>query len=518
MADIALSSAELDAIRDRHPDAFRRPVWKQFGLPIGILAIIIYSAFCWWFFSIGTVLGKTNWGIAGAYLADWVSYEIRPDMTFEDGYLDVSYPRFSPLGSHPAPKWVVLKKEMVTHKVEDETATGNSNLGQRTNTSSQTADSVISSQSSFMVQGSVGSDAATAVGGGGEADTGPKTVTENAVTHAAVTIGGASIVIVPDEVRATYEGRTLVVHSKPDKWVRAEGPLPSWATQKYADGKIVMNFGFGGRVEVETYAAKVRRRFLGWANFVFDTNSPFFDKPLGEVVSLIVSGPRLDPKRSNLALAWDNILNNAEWQHGDVWLKLMQTIVMAFAGTVLASIVAFPLSFVAARNITRNKALNETAKRFFDFQRSVDMLIWALFFTRAFGPGPLAGIAAIFFTDTGTLGKLYSEALENIDDKQREGVRSVGAAPTLVQRFGVIPQVLPVFASQALYFWESNTRSATIIGAVGAGGIGLKLWEAMRTNQNWENVGYMVILILIVVFIFDNISNMLRSRLIGNQS
>ena len=126
----------------------------------------------------------------------------------------------------------------------------------------------------------------------------------------------------------------------------------------------------------------------------------------------------------------------------------------------------------------------------------------------------LAGIAAIFFTDIGTLGKLYSEALENIDDKQREGVRSVGAAPAAVQRFGVLPQVLPVFASQALYFWESNTRSATIIGAVGAGGIGLKLWEAMRTNQNWENVFYMVILILIVVFIFDNISNAIRSRLI----
>jgi len=142
------------------------------------------------------------------------------------------------------------------------------------------------------------------------------------------------------------------------------------------------------------------------------------------------------------------------------------------------------------------------------------MLIWALFFTRAFGPGPLAGIAAIFFTDTGTLGKLYAEALENIDDKQRDGVRAVGASPALVQRFGVLPQVLPVFASQALYFWESNTRSATIIGAVGAGGIGLKLWEAMRTNANWANVFYMVLLILIVVYVFDAISSALRHRLI----
>jgi hypothetical protein len=132
---------------------------------------------------------------------------------------------------------------------------------------------------------------------------------------------------------------------------------------------------------------------------------------------------------------------------------------MAFVGTLLAAIVSFPLAFVAARNITRSKLANQVTKRFFDFQRSVDMLIWALFFTRGFGPGPLAGMSAIFFTDTGTLGKLYSEALENIDNKPREGVVSVGAPPVAVQRFGVLPQVLPLFASQALYFWESNTRS-----------------------------------------------------------
>jgi phosphonate ABC transporter permease subunit PhnE len=195
-----------------------------------------------------------------------------------------------------------------------------------------------------------------------------------------------------------------------------------------------------------------------------------------------MSGERIDPGSLQPLACLDNILNNADWQHGDVWIKLLQTIVMAFVGTLFAGVVAFPLSFWRRATSRRAGFLNQINKRFFDFLRSVDMLIWALFFTRAFGPGPLAGISAIFFTDTGTLGKLYSEALENIDDKQREGVRSVGASPASVQRFGVVPQVLPVFVSQALYFWESNTRSATIIGAVGAGGIGLKLWEAMRTN------------------------------------
>jgi phosphonate transport system permease protein len=88
----------------------------------------------------------------------------------------------------------------------------------------------------------------------------------------------------------------------------------------------------------------------------------------------------------------------------------------------------------------------------------------------------------------------------------------------LVHRYGIIPQIVPVIVSQTLYQWESNVRGATIIGAVGAGGIGLKLWEAMRTNSNWENVAYMVILILIVVFLFDMASNALRHRLMGTKT
>ncbi|TIX22924.1 phosphonate ABC transporter, permease protein PhnE [Mesorhizobium sp.] len=289
------------------------------------------------------------------------------------------------------------------------------------------------------------------------------------------------------------------------------GPVPGWITAH--EDEVVADMGFAGEARVTVDRVRIRKRFLGWANFVFDTRSPFFGKSASEVASLIVSGPELKPGTSNLALAGDSIWNNAQWQHGDVWSKLLQTIVMAFLGTMLGGVVAFPLAFFAARNITPSRLVNQVLKRFFDFMRSIDMLIWALFFTRAFGPGPLAGSAAIFFTEVGTLGKTYSEALENIDDKPREGVVSTGANGLLVQRYGVLPEVVPVFISQTLYQWESNTRGATIIGAVGAGGIGLKLWEAMRTNSNWANVFYMVLLILLVVFIFDNISNFLRRRL-----
>lgn len=450
----ALSQTEISAIAARHPEVFAGSQKKRlitWGVGLGVAA---YLLFAWWLFSIGTVFSSGNWNIAGTYLADWVSYETRPKVDFKDGGATVAYPRFSAYNANRHPDWITL-------------------------------------------------------------DPAPAGESKQVFRHVAMDMGRGTIDLAPGEVLVTRGEEKLAIAVAPGKSVKPIGPLPAWAGQKEPGGRITVDFGFSGRAEIEDDEIKVRRRFWGWENFFFDANSPFWGKSFGEVAMLIASGERLRPEMSNASLAFDNILNNAEWQHGDVWLKLAQTIVMAFAGTVLASLLAFPLAFLAARNITRSRIANQITKRVFDFLRSVDMLIWALFFTRAFGPGPLAGISAIFFTDTGTFGKLYSESLENIDDKQREGIRSVGANAALVQRYGVLPQVLPVFLSQSLYFWESNTRSATIIGAVGAGGIGLKLWEAMRTNSDWENVAYMVLLILIVVFIFDNVSNALRKRLMG---
>ncbi len=293
----------------------------------------------------------------------------------------------------------------------------------------------------------------------------------------------------------------------------APGGAPAAMVQ--SGDKVLVDFGFAGQAEIRNNQVYVQRRFLGWANFLFDPKSPLWGNDLFSTVGLMFSGDRVNPDKSNAQLVLDEWLGNRAWQHGDILAKLVQTLVMAFVGTLFATLVAFPFAFIAARNITPNRTANWLMKRSFDFLRSIDMLIWALFFTRGFGPGPIPGIAAIFFTDTGALGKVYAEALENVDDKQREGMKSVGASPAAVNRYGVVPQVLPVFVSQSLYFWESNTRSATIIGAVGAGGIGLKLLEAMGTNSDWDKVAYMVLLILIVVFLFDNISTVIRSRLIG---
>ncbi len=281
--------------------------------------------------------------------------------------------------------------------------------------------------------------------------------------------------------------------------------------------KVLVDYGFEGSAEIRTNQVFVQRRFMGWSNFLFDTQSVFWGKSHSELLALATVEPRIDAARSNLGAMVRDFLGNKVWQHADILSKLLQTLVMAFVGTMMATLLAFPLAFIAARTITRNRFANWGMKRLFDFLRSIDMLIWALFFTRSFGPGPIPGIAAIFFTDSGALGKVYAEALENVDDKQREGVKSVGASTLAVQRYGVVPQVLPVFISQSLYFWESNIRSATIIGAVGAGGIGLKLLEAMGTNADWDKVAYMVLLILIVVFLFDAMSHAIRSRLIGPQ-
>jgi phosphonate transport system permease protein len=507
----ALTTDDFAAIAARHPEVFTASRRKTLLGSALALAVIAYLIFAWWFFSLGAVVANGRWDIAGSYLADWVSYESRPDIAFEDGYLEVTFPRFDPMGENPDPDWLTTE----TTSVERAARSGSSETISGGGASSSVDSFLGTIGGAPAPSGTAGGTAASASGAEGKhADP----VSSEEVVRAVVRLDGAVVEIEPGRVKITRGGESLVADILRNESVIASGELPVWVRQRGPGDRIVAEFGFAGRVEIEDDEVKVRHRFLGWENFLFDAYSPFWGKPAGEMLSLIASGERIDPARSNLALAWNNILYNAEWQHLDVWTKLLQTIVMAFVGTVLASLLAFPLAFAAARNITPNRVANQALKRFFDFLRSVDMLIWALFFTRAFGPGPLAGISAIFFTDTGTLGKLYSEALENIDDRQREGIRSVGAAPSVVQRFGVVPQVLPVFLSQSLYFWESNTRSATIIGAVGAGGIGLKLWEAMRTNSDWENVAYMVILILIVVFIFDAISNALRSRLMGRQT
>ena len=203
---------------------------------------------------------------------------------------------------------------------------------------------------------------------------------------------------------------------------------------------------------------------------------------------------------------------------GELWIEILkgmaESVAMAFLGTFMAAIVAIPLGFLGARNIVTSVLLRFSLRRVLDGFRGVDQLIWALAYVRAVGLGPLAGVLAIFTADVAVLGKLYAEAIENAEKNQAEGVVATGGGRLAAIRFGILPQVAPVMLAQALYFFESNTRSATILGVVGAGGIGLQIAERIRV-RHWDEVAFIIILMIITVAAIDFLSARIRRRLIG---
>jgi phosphonate transport system permease protein len=201
-----------------------------------------------------------------------------------------------------------------------------------------------------------------------------------------------------------------------------------------------------------------------------------------------------------------------------LYLKALgETLSIALLGTTVAAALALPVSLLAARNIVPSNLLRFPVRRFLDSIRGVDTLIWALVWINVVGLGPFAGVLAIALSDFGAFGKLFSEAIEAADKKQVEGIRAAGGSALHEVRFGLMPQVLPVIAGQVLYFIESNTRSATIIGIVGAGGIGLQLAEQIRVLE-WQKVSFLILMILVAVAAIDFISGKLRFAIIGQRA
>lgn len=285
------------------------------------------------------------------------------------------------------------------------------------------------------------------------------------------------------------------------------GDLPEWISLSKNRLSVTTE---AGRLTVTRNRTEVFRYFTGWELFFFTLDSPY----RGASLTQILFGERLDAERSNIVGAAQDFWTNAMWRHGDVAWALFETILMAFLGTMGAALIALPLAFLAAKNFAPVMTLRFGVRRIFDFVRGVDGLIWTIVLSRAFGPGPMTGALAILITDSGSFGKMFSEALENVDHKQIEGVQSTGAKPVQRYRFGVIPQITPVLLSQVLYYLESNTRSATIIGAITGGGIGLLLTQAMITQKDWEEVSYYIVLIVLMVMLMDWLSGWLRRRLI----
>ena len=206
------------------------------------------------------------------------------------------------------------------------------------------------------------------------------------------------------------------------------------------------------------------------------------------------------------------------WESWKEWAEILhglgETLAIAFLGTVLGVVAAFPLAFLGAKNVNRIFWLRMGVRRGYDVIRAFETLILALIFIRAFGLGPLAGIFAIAVSEVGTFAKLFSEALENTSRSPVEGVVASGGSRMQAIRYGIMPQVMPVYLSIILYNFESNVRSGTILGIVGAGGIGFLLSDRISAYR-WDEAWSIIFLIIGMVYLIDWLSARVRTRLIG---
>lgn len=206
----------------------------------------------------------------------------------------------------------------------------------------------------------------------------------------------------------------------------------------------------------------------------------------------------------------------AEWYWNlDGWLLLLlDTLIMAYVGTLLGIFGGFTLCFLASANLVRSKSVRFLSRRMLELCRSVPEIVYALIFVFAFGLGPLPGVLAIAIHTTGALGKLFAEAVENIDMKPAEGISASGGSWLETIRFAVIPQVMPNFVSYALLRFEINVRGASVLGFVGAGGIGKELLSAIRQFY-YADVSAILLLIIVTVTVIDLGTERLRHALIG---
>ncbi|WP_315721284.1 MULTISPECIES: phosphonate ABC transporter, permease protein PhnE [unclassified Bradyrhizobium] len=210
---------------------------------------------------------------------------------------------------------------------------------------------------------------------------------------------------------------------------------------------------------------------------------------------------------------WSNVF---EWFWGfKKWIKLLgETLLISYVGTLAGMLVAFGLNFLAAENTSPAPWVRFTVRRLLEFARTVPGIVFALIFVIAFGLGPVAGVLAIAVHSSGALGKLFAEVVENADMKPVEGVRATGASWLSCMRFAVLPQVMAGFSSYTLLRFEINVREASVMGFVGAGGIGQELVVAVRKFY-YSDVSAILVMIVVTVFLIDIATGWLRGRLFG---
>jgi phosphonate transport system permease protein len=189
--------------------------------------------------------------------------------------------------------------------------------------------------------------------------------------------------------------------------------------------------------------------------------------------------------------------------------KMAETLEIALWGTVLAVVASLPLAVLGARNFTPHRSVHAAVRGLVSLFRSLPELVSALFLVLAYGFGPIAGVLALAIHGVGFLGKFYADDLENADPKPQEALRAIGASPLKVLRFAVWPQVAPQYVAYTLYVLDRNVRMATVIGLVGAGGIGQEL-KGRYDIYNYGHVGTILVAIFILVFALDQLSTRLR--------
>jgi len=204
------------------------------------------------------------------------------------------------------------------------------------------------------------------------------------------------------------------------------------------------------------------------------------------------------------------------WETNVVFSSIVQTICMAYLGTLFGGIIGFGFSIIASNHIFNNKLISIITKWLLSFIRVIPSLIIVLIFVIAVGPGPFAGVLTIIISTIGTLGKLFTESIENLDPTSANSLKATGANKLQIFKFSIWPEFLPSFISNLLYCFDINMRSAVALGIFGGGGIGYKLYLSMRV-LHYKDAVALITCIIVLLLIIENLSNFLRHKILGNK-
>src|SRR5215217_1400156 len=275
----AISAAERTRLETKFPEVFKRSLFKQYGLMVGIALTLAYLVFCWFFFNVGPAFSNGKWDRAAIYVQDWYSWRAQPRLRFgEDGVVAAQWSSRGQYKDNATIDWLTPRDDGSMTAVFD-------GEGNRLDISTTQVDVYV----------------------------------DGTAYPVAITAEGA---FAPDNAPAE------IVQDRDKVWVY---------------------YGFSGQAEIRDNQVAVQRRFFGWANFLYDPRSPLWGNDLFSTIGLAFSNDEVVEGKANIQLIWEQWLGNQAWQHGDILVKLFQTLVMAFVGTLLATLFAFPLAFFAAR-------------------------------------------------------------------------------------------------------------------------------------------------------------------------